>query len=242
MFSKPCLVALLWCIPLIYFPPAYSFSFEMSIVGLSSKVVVKPDFVAPFLQAFKRYARLTRTEPDCLQFVIGRQVDPVAENVFFSHNQFRDAAALETHEKTSHFLEFREQTQAYLDESLPGVTSLYKCPHEPVERQPTSGYCLNVESIVKPELVEDYDQLIISHSANSRKEPACIQFDWGKAEPNEEGQVSFFFHEEYIDRAGFEAHTVTPHFERFVKFNESKLPYVIPQIVDFFEIIDYTKE
>ena len=240
MLQTHCLVPfLLLFLPLIFVPPVFGLS--MSVVGLSTKVVVKPQSVAAFLQASMQRVRLTLAEPGCLQSVIGRQADPPAENIFYVHEQFRDTDAYDKHVQTAHFQDFAKQTESLLQEPI--VSGRYLCPHDPVKQQPSAGnYCLNVESIVKPELVEDYDALIISHSSNSRNEPACVQFDWGKAEPNEQGHVSYYFHEEYTDRAGFEAHTVTPHFKRFVEFNEAKLPYVIPQIVDFFEIIDCEEE
>lgn len=201
------------------------------VVASHAKFVVKPGAAMSFLKAFQSKARTIVAEPDCLQFVIGRQVDPEADSVYFLHNQFRTSEAFEMHSRD--ILDF---TDPMLSE--PVQLQRYECPHEPVRRLPTSGYCLNVESIVKPEYEKEYDELIKSHSANSRMEPACVQFDWGKAPPNEEGHVGYYFHEEYTSRAGFEAHIVTPHFKRFVEFNESKDPYVTPQVVDFFEIID----
>lgn len=229
-----------WFISLVLFSPVFSMSTSMAVVGLSTRAVTKPEASKPFLEALQRCARLTKAEPGCLQFVLGRRADPPADNIFYVHDQFRNAAAYEEHNKTPHFREFLETIKPFLDESSPPVSVQYLCPHDPVERQPPSGYyCLNVESIVKPDFVAEYDKLIISHAANSLKEPACVQFDWGKAEPNEKGHVCYYFHEEYVDKAGFEAHMVTPHFKRFVEFNESKQPYVVPQTVDFFEILDY---
>mmetsp|Transcript_15079 Transcript_15079/g.28584 ORF Transcript_15079/g.28584 Transcript_15079/m.28584 type:complete len:240 (-) Transcript_15079:68-787(-) len=209
----------------------------MSIFGLNTKVVVKPEAVKTFLQALKRNARQTLAEPGCLQFVIGRQVDPPADNIFCIHDQFKDKAAYEKHETMPDFQDFLKEVGPLLES--PPTQKTFLCTHEPLERKPCSAFVLDVESIVKSELENEYDELIKSHSANSRLEPACLQFDWGKSVVDDEGQTTYYFHEEYTDRAGFDAHTQTAHFERFVNFNNSKEPYVTPQTIWFYETIDY---
>jgi quinol monooxygenase YgiN len=46
-------------------------------------------------------------------------------------------------------------------------------------------------------------------------EPLALQYSWGESTtvPN-----TFHFHEEYKGRAGFDAHTATPHFADWLKF------------------------
>lgn len=212
----------------------------MSIVGLNTKAIVKSEAVTAFLQALKRNARQTLAEPGCLQFVIGRQADPLADNVFYIHDQFKDMDAYEQHQAMPHFQGFLKEVEPLLE--APPAVKKFLCPHDPVERKPCSSFVLDVESIVKLELVDEYDELIKSHSANSRLEPACLQFDWGKSVVDDAGQQTYYFHEEYTDRAGFEAHKKTAHFERFVEFNNVRDPYVTPQSISFYETIEYTTD
>ena len=214
---------------------------DAMVVALNTKVCVHPNRVKSFLTAMKQNARQTLAEPGCLQFVLGQQADPASETVFLVHDQFRDETALETHNAMPYFQEFLAITKPML--SAPPQIKKYYCTHEPIERNPTSGFCLNVESLVKPELADEYEELVRRHSALSQAEANCLQFDWGKAAVDEDTDyVAFYFHEAYVDRTSFEFHMVTPHVDRFIDFNMAKEPYVTPQVADFFEIIDYSDE
>ena len=212
----------------------------MPVLGLNTKVVVKPEAVKTFAQALQRNARQTLSEAGCLQFVIGRQVNPPVDNVFYVHDQFKDETAYEEHEALPHFQGFLKEVGPLLES--PPIVNKFLCPHDPVERKPCSGFVLDVESVVNSEFVDEYDELIKSHSANSRLEPACLQFDWGKSVVNEQGQTTYYFHEMYTDRAGFDAHEQTDHFKRFIHFNKTKEPYVTPQLISFYETIDFADD
>lgn len=212
----------------------------MSILGLNTKIVVKPEAVKTFLQALKQNARQTLAEPGCLQVVIGRQVDPPADNIIYVHDQFKNEATYKQHENMPHFVDLQKEIGPLLES--PPTQKKFLCPHKPIERKPCTAFVLDVESIVKSEFVDEYDELIKSHSANSRMEPACLQFDWGKSVVDDEGQITYYFHEMYTDRAGFDSHTQTAHFQRFVEFNNVKKPYVTPQSIWFYETIDFTDD
>jgi quinol monooxygenase YgiN len=48
----------------------------------------------------------------------------------------------------------------------------------------------------------------------SRQEPGCLFY---QAHRSPDDPRLFFLYEQYVDRAGYEAHMASPHFERYVK-------------------------
>ena len=77
-------------------------------------------------------------------------------------------------------------------------------------------------------------ELMKSHQQNSQVEELCLQFHWGVSPDTPK---SFYMHEEYANRKGFDEHAGSNHFARFMKFNEEKQPYIKPQVVGFYETI-----
>jgi len=214
-----------------------------AILALNTKCIVKGEFLLDFQKALCSNAVQTLEEPGCLQIVVGKDANLPDKNVFYVHDQFVDLQAYQEHEGLPHFRDFLERVRPMLE--APPVSNkllLHKDDNNgdstassAIQKpSPPTTYCLNVESVIKPHLRDDFVQLLTNHAIHSRSEPACLQFDWGESldAPN-----SFYMHEEYTDLAGFQAHTVSPHFARFVKFNKEQEPYEIPQVVDFYETI-----
>ena len=94
-----------------------------------------------------------------------------------------------------------------------------------------AAYCLNVNLYVKPERRQEFLTCIRANAAGTlSSEPAAIEYTWGESatEPN-----TFHFHEKYVDEAGFQAHTQTPHFAAWETFASSD-PFTKPPEVTFF--------
>ncbi|HEX9132294.1 MAG TPA: putative quinol monooxygenase [Ktedonobacteraceae bacterium] len=67
----------------------------------------------------------------------------------------------------------------------------------------------------------------------SRQEPGCVYY---QAQRSPENPRVFFLYEQYVDAAGYEAHMVTPHFERYVKGDA--IPNLESRARTFYETID----
>lgn len=67
----------------------------------------------------------------------------------------------------------------------------------------------------------------------SRQEPGCLYY---QAQRSLTDPRVFFLYELYADAAGYEAHMVTPHFERFVK--GEAIPNLESRERAFYETID----
>ena len=210
---------------------------DSKVVALNVKVVVKPEHRGEFLKLIKTDAQQSRTvEPGCLQFMAGKDVDD--DNIFYLHEQYENQAALDFHNGTPHLqdvLKFVTDKDPLVE---PIVINTYKCQHVPqkIDNSQFESYCLNVESCVKPELRDEFLELMTSHQLKSQAEQACLQFDWGVSndDPN-----TFYIHEEYENKDGFDAHEQSTHFAKFIKFNDEKKPYTQPQVVQFYTNLKY---
>ena len=77
-------------------------------------------------------------------------------------------------------------------------------------------YCVNIKMELRPDQRETFLALIKEDQRDSlATEPACLQFVVGEdtTTPN-----TFFLHEEYENEAGFQKHTLTPHFAKWNEF------------------------
>jgi quinol monooxygenase YgiN len=93
-------------------------------------------------------------------------------------------------------------------------------------------YCLNVSLVVKPERRADFLKCIAANQAGTLStEPLAIEYLWGEDvnTPN-----TFHFFEQYQSRAGFEAHTQSPHFADWLAFEKTD-PFTEPPRVVFYE-------
>lgn len=78
---------------------------------------VKDGMTERFLEAMAANQQgALEDEPDCLTFVVGRDVEEA--NVFNLCEVYRDAAALEAHRGSTHFKEWRQAAADVLEPSL----------------------------------------------------------------------------------------------------------------------------
>ena len=83
------------------------------------RVHVKPDNVEDFRAAILDNARETRHEPGNLRFdVLQEEADP---NRFFLYEVYRAAEDFATHQKTPHYLVFKEKVADWMAEPRAGV-------------------------------------------------------------------------------------------------------------------------
>jgi quinol monooxygenase YgiN len=206
------------------------------VIALNVKAVVRPDKLDGLLEVLKKDALGSRREePGCIQFIVG--IDENDPNIVHVHEQYKTMEDLDFHNTTPHMAAIVAFVQEDDPLTEPLSIKTYRCDHLPFiyEHNQRQTFCLNVESCIKPELREEYIELMKSHQALSKQEPLCLQFDWGVSteDPN-----CFYIHEEYDGRKGFEEHEASEHFAKFTKFNNEKQPYSKPQNVEFFTTID----
>lgn len=210
-------------------------SSSSKVMALNVKFVVKEECRNDFIQAIQADQRDTlANEPNVLQFVVGQCIDN--KNLFCLHEQYKSATDLDYHESTQHFKTF----QQYCTESNPfveePVVNKYLCSHTPkvISSRLTGTFCLNVESCIKAEVRDEFITLMTQHQKDSLAEVECLQFDWGESCIDSN---TFYIHEEYTNKQGYDAHETTSHFDRFIKFNTEKKPYSKPQVVNFYTIL-----
>lgn len=76
-------------------------------------------------------------------------------------------------------------------------------------------FAVTVAFTLPPSRLSDFLPLILDNAAQSlAREPGCLHFDVC-TDPDRPGEV--FLYEVYTDRAAFDAHLATAHFESFDK-------------------------
>ena len=93
-------------------------------------------------------------------------------------------------------------------------------------------FCLNVRLCVKAERRVAFIACIRANQRGTlSSELLALEYTWGEDvdEPN-----TFHFFEKYEGRAGFDAHTATPHFAAWEEFAASE-PFSRPPEVRFYE-------
>lgn len=95
-----------------------------------------------------------------------------------------------------------------------------------------SGFVITVDFTLKPGAMAEFRQLIDSNAADScRNEPGCRRFDvlvpQGVAD-------RVFLYEIYDDRAAFEAHLKTAHFDTF---NRASAALVAAKDIGQFDLV-----
>jgi (4S)-4-hydroxy-5-phosphonooxypentane-2,3-dione isomerase len=206
-------------------------------IALNVKVKVRPEHREEFLSVIQMDARETlRTEPGALQFVIGEDCEE--RNIFYFHEQYKSLDDVTYHKSTPHFqewVEFQKTKNPFVDDIR---VNLYQCDHEPVPvTRSQSIFCLNVQLCIRPDVREEFLQVIQNNQNGSRgeDEPLCLQYDFG--EDLERPNV-FHFHEEYIGKEGFDAHTSSTHFAVWEKFAaRGDSVFTEDPIVSFYETI-----
>jgi autoinducer 2-degrading protein len=76
------------------------------------RIEVLPDKVDAFLEEMLKNARGARTEPGNLRFDVLRAIDP--PNHFLLYEVYKDEQAFQEHQKTQHYLAWKERVVAYL--------------------------------------------------------------------------------------------------------------------------------
>jgi quinol monooxygenase YgiN len=102
-----------------------------------------------------------------------------------------------------------------------------------IERPDSALFCLNVCLRVKPERREEFlDCIRANQEGTLATEPLAVTYAYGEDEstPN-----TWRFFEQYLGKAGFEAHTQTDHFAAWEAFASSEpSPFSAPPEVRFF--------
>ncbi len=74
-------------------------------------------------------------------------------------------------------------------------------------------YAIFVSVKIKPDKIDQFLSVIEDDSICSvRDEPGCVRFD---VLQDTSDPLQYYFYEVYVDEAGFQAHTQTPHLARW---------------------------
>ena len=92
----------------------------------------------------------------------------------------------------------------------------------------TQVFCLNVKIVLKPERRAEFLEIILAdRDGTNRDEAGALAFLVGEDTTTEN---VFYLHEEYIGKAGFDAHLISPHFAPWKKFCETDPFKEAPQV------------
>jgi quinol monooxygenase YgiN len=215
--------------------------------AVNAKFTIKPERRKDFLSLIKDNQEKTlELEPAALQYVVGEDVD--SPNTFHIHEEFMDSEGFDAHRAMPHagdwaafknsdpFCEGGEVIldfyHAYGDDDEKEDSSIVieKVPIRP-------AFCVHVELCIKPEIREEFLEVIKNNQKGSNNEELCLQYMFGESTSEEN---KFVFHEEYTGkddgRDRLEAHTKAPHFEVWEKFVE-KDPFTKTPVVNFFKTL-----
>jgi (4S)-4-hydroxy-5-phosphonooxypentane-2,3-dione isomerase len=208
---------------------------------LNVKLSIRPDQRETFLALIKEdQEQSLTTEPDCLQFVVGEDVD--TPNTFYLHEEYKTEAGFQHHVKTPHWSKWNDFCQTNPWSDVTPVVEFYHGTHTQTEQWPCHDhpvYCLNVNLYPKPQVREEFLKVIANNKIGTdSNEPLCLQYVYGE---NTETPHAFHFHEEYAGedhgKEGFIAHTKAPHFAAWEAFANTGEPFSKPPVVNFFKII-----
>jgi quinol monooxygenase YgiN len=73
---------------------------------------------------------------------------------------------------------------------------------------------LIVHMQAKPDKLEEFKQLLLAMTVETRKEPGCVQY---VAHQSTDNPQNFAFYEQYTDEAALQSHRESPHFARYIK-------------------------
>eukprot|EP00527_Entomoneis_sp_CCMP2396_P005456 CAMPEP_0198140076 /NCGR_PEP_ID=MMETSP1443-20131203/3287_1 /TAXON_ID=186043 /ORGANISM="Entomoneis sp., Strain CCMP2396" /LENGTH=216 /DNA_ID=CAMNT_0043802393 /DNA_START=62 /DNA_END=712 /DNA_ORIENTATION=+ len=204
-------------------------------IGVSVKICVQPKRREEFLRVILADAAQTlKMEPDSLQFTVGEDIE--IPNQFYFHEQYKSMQDFEYHKTTSHFMEWKDfcGTDPFITNP---VVHIFQCNHEPVDvPQRHPAFCLNVELCIKPNVRDEFLNAMVDNQVGARTtESKCMQFDFGESVDNPN---SFYLHEQYTDKEGFEAHTKSPHFLAWQEFIATKEPFTIPHVKSVYQTVE----
>jgi quinol monooxygenase YgiN len=190
---------------------------------------VKPDRRDDFLKIIK-----SDIEPKAIQSVLGQDVDDA--NRFYLHQEF------ESRDDYNGPATYKNEQGVPLFETDPfnifPVINDFELCHDGYDKRVTNvkgALCLNVEICIKPEVREEFLEVIANNKAGSDAEPLCMQYSWGEAV---HAFNTFHFHEQYKGDEGLNAHFEGDHFKVWEKFaSKDDSPFVRPPIVQKFLIL-----
>ena len=175
--------------------------------------------------------RSTTLEP-AKQFVIGQDVDDIHK--FYLHQEF-ESRQDNPNVKTSYFDEVIPflETESFVTFPVASEFDLHHDGHDQEVKNVKGAVCLNVELCIKPEVREEFLEVIRNNKAGSDEEPLCMQYSWGEDiyDPNK-----FHFHEQYVSEEGLTAHFEGDHFKVWEKFASGD-PFVRPPRVEKFTVL-----
>ena len=237
-------------------------SLQNSLFALNVETKVRPEIRDNFLKELKDNQSGARgdDEPDCLQFVLGQDVEN--ENTFYLFELYRNVNAYLYHTKTPHFLAYR----SFVEANQPFTQEPRLCFYHPMEEQTDStttmtkrpihknAFGLNVNLYPKASVREDFLRVISNNKKGTdTMEPLALQYTYGQATAapgnppllnNNNGEVDhlvFHFHEQYAGtnhgKEGFEAHTSSPHFAVWEDFVATD-PFEKDPEVFFYHILE----
>lgn len=167
-----------------------------------------------------------------MQFVVGQDVkDP---NKFYLHEEY-ESRTDNPNVKTTYLDEVITLLETGAFATFP-VSNEFDLLHEGHPEKVTNvkgAVCLNVELCIKPEVRDQFLDVIRNNKAGSDDEPLCRQYSWGEDiyDPNK-----FHFHEQYVGEEGLAAHFEGDHFKVWEEFAASD-PFVRPPRVEKFTVL-----
>ena len=211
------------------------FSAKVKPYCLNLRCSIKPDRREEFISKLKEQQQKTLEESESLQYVIGEETE--STNTFYIHEQYLGREGYDAHCNMPHVAEWEryKQSNAFIEGGEPIVQCFYG-EQEPVKTPVRSAYCVAVELYIKPDVIEEFTQVIEGNSRGSNNdEPLCLQYVYGKSTTDSN---LFIFHEEYTGgndgKDGFDAHASTPHFKVWEEF-AAKEPFTKDPVVHFFK-------
>lgn len=249
---------------LLIVPVTQSLSANMSssspnantLFALNLECTVRPESRDGWLKQIKEdQLRSRRDEPDCLQFVLGQDVDD--ENTFYLFELYRNANAFQHHCQTPHFKAYN----SFVEANQPFVSEPKLFFYHPLEEEDTglsttkrpihkNAFGLNVSLYPKASVRSEFLEVISNNKKGTdTTEPLALQYTYGEAtvasgETSAEkydGNKAFHFHEQYSGdnhgKEGFDAHANAPHFAVWEDFVGTD-PFDKAPEVSFFHILE----
>ena len=193
---------------------------------LMVRIRVKPQHLEDYIREMIADAEgSVLHEPGCRRFDIIQDVDePTKLGLCEVYN---DAAAVEDHLSRPHFLKWRETSADWVAEGI-GVS---KCrlifpagdagwdaarPSAAESAAFNGGlFVIHALLLVNADRVQDFiDALCLDAIGSVNEEPGCLRFDVFQ---NQENPSELYLYEVYVNRAAFDYHLRTPHFERWLE-------------------------
>lgn len=207
--------------------------------AVNVRMDIQPERREEFVKIIKEDQKLTLSDEEgSLQFVIGEDIE--TPNRFYLHEQYVSEEAFQVHTKAPYFKTWTDfcASMPWSPDGAP-VVNFYSCTHDAQEIPVRTAFCLNVELCIKPEVREEFIEVISNNQKGTvEDEPLALQYHWGESTstPN-----SFHFHEQYKGeeqgKEGFEAHKQAPHFAAWEKFVGKADPFTKPPSVSLFRTL-----